>query len=214
MDKTAAVSKIIDCGVIAIIRARNSAGLLPAAAAIVAGGVEVIEFTLNTPDALPLITAAREKLGDRVLVGAGTVLNAAGTVQALQAGAQFIVMPGLDRGAVEAAQEGGVPVIPGGFTPTEVMTAWNWGADLVKLFPASVGGPGYFKSILSPLSDIRLVATGGVSAENAGAFVKAGAVVVGVGGSLVDRNAIQRGEFDRLTEAAANLLEVVQQARR
>jgi len=208
------LARILGRGVVATIRASSSDGLLEAAEAIVAGGIDVVEFTLTTPDALHLIATARARLADRALVGAGTVLDAGDLRAALAAKAQFIVMPTIDRGAVEAAQAAGVPIIPGALTPTEVLTAWQWGADLVKLFPASVGGPDYVKAILGPLPHVRLVPTGGVSAANAAEYIRAGAAAVAVGGNLVDRNAIAAREFDRLTTVAGELVTAVNLARR
>lgn len=213
MDRSAALKRILDGGVIAIHRAPESAGLVAAAEAIVAGGIVAVEFTLTTPEALQLIGAARARLEGKALVGAGTVLNAEQARAVLEAGAQFIVMPALHRGVVETAQAAGVPVMPGAFTPTEVLTAWEWGADLVKLFPASSGGPAYLKAIRGPLPNIRLVPTGGVSAANAADYIRAGAAAVAVGGNLVDPAAIAAGEFWQLTEAARQLIGVVRKAR-
>jgi 2-dehydro-3-deoxyphosphogluconate aldolase / (4S)-4-hydroxy-2-oxoglutarate aldolase len=214
MDKPSALQRILDGGVIAILRASGPAGLVEAAGAIVAGGVVAVEFTLTTPEALWLIGAAREQLGERALVGAGTVLNETEARAALGAGAQFIVTPALRREVVETAQAVGVPVVPGAFTPTEVLTAWEWGADLVKLFPASAGGPAYLQAVRAPLPQVRLVPTGGVSAANAGEYIRAGAAAVAVGGNLVDPAAIAAGAFERLTEAARRLAAVVREARR
>lgn len=207
------LARILRGGVIATIRASSSDGLLETAEAIVAGGIDVVEFSLTTPDALHLIATARARLGDQVLVGAGTVLDVDDLRAALAAKAQFIVMPALDRGAVETARAAGVPVMPGALTPTEVLTAWQWGAELVKLFPASVGGPDYVKAILAPLPQVRLVPTGGVNAANAGEYIRAGAAAVAVGGNLVDRNAIVAREFRRLTVAARELATAVSLAR-
>lgn len=209
----ALLQRILDGGVIAIIRAPGTAGLLEAAEAIVAGGVSAIEFTLTTPDALRLISAARARLGDRALVGVGTVVSADQAQNAIDAGAQFVVMPVLEQGAIAVAREAGLPVMPGAYTPTEVFTAWTWGADLVKLFPASAGGPAYLKAIRAPLPQVRLAPTGGVSAANAGEYIRAGAAAVAVGENLVDRAAIAAGEFHRLTAAARELVSAVQQAR-
>ena len=207
------VQRILDCGVIAIIRAPEARGLIEAAEAIVAGGVTAVEFTLTTPEAARLIGEARERLGERALVGAGTVLSVEQARAVLEAGAQFIVSPTLHHGVVETAQSAGVPVMPGAFTPTEALTAWEWGADLVKLFPASAGGPAYLKAVHAPLPHVRLVPTGGVSVANAGDYIRAGAAAVAVGGQLVDATAIVAGEFGRLTGAARELVEAVRAAR-
>ncbi len=213
MDKALALKRLLDCGVVAIVRASAPTGLVEAAQALFDGGIVAIEFTFTTPDARRLIGAARERLGDQALVGAGTVLNDRDADAAVQAGAQFIVMPVLDHGAVATAQRARVPIMPGAFTPTEILTAWEWGADLVKLFPASVGGPAYLKAVLAPLPQVRLVPTGGVSAANAGEYIHAGAAAVAVGGNLVDPAAIAAGEFHRLTQAARQLVKVVEKSR-
>lgn len=213
MDKFVALKRILDCGVIAIVRAPSSEGLIQAAEAIVAGGIVAVEFTLTTPDAVRLIGAARERLGERALIGAGTVLSEQDAKVVLEAGAQFIVTPALHHGVVETAHSAGVPVMPGAFTPTEVLTAWEWGADLVKLFPASTGGPEYLKAIHAPLPYVGLVPTGGVSAANAGEYIRAGAVAVAVGGNLITPAAIAAQEFWRLTETAQRLIAAVRKGR-
>ena len=209
MDKFVALKRILDCGVIAIVRASSSDGLVEAAEAIVMGGIVAVEFTLTTPDAVRLIGEARERLGERALIGAGTVLSEQDAEAVLEAGAQFVVTPALHQGVVETAHGAGVPVVPGAFTPTEMLTAWEWGADLVKLFPASTGGPEYLKAIHAPLPHVRLVPTGGVSAANASDYIRAGAVAVAVGGNLVDSAAIAAQEFWRLTETAQQLIAAV-----
>lgn len=212
MKRADKIKKIRESGVIAVIRSSQSEGLMQAARSLVAGGIEVLEFTMNTPDVLRLITEGRETLPDDVLVGAGTVLTAEDVRVAVDAGAEFIVMPGFDLEAVQLAQKLDVIIIPGAYTPTEVITAWRAGADLVKLFPASHGGVAYMKSLLAPLSDLLLVPTGGVNAENAADYIRAGAAALAVGGSLVAKEAIQSGEFHRLEAAAINLMQVVKQA--
>jgi 2-dehydro-3-deoxyphosphogluconate aldolase/(4S)-4-hydroxy-2-oxoglutarate aldolase len=213
MDKFVALKRILDCGVIAIVRASSSDGLVEAAEAIVAGGIAAVEFTLTTPDALRLIGAARERLGERALIGAGTILSEQDAKAVLEAGAQFIVTPALHHGVVETAHDAGVPVMPGAFTPTEVLTAWEWGADLVKLFPASAGGPEYLKAIHAPFPHVGLVPTGGVSAANAGEYIRAGAVAVAAGGNLIAPAAIAARKYGRLTETARRLVDAVQKAR-
>lgn len=213
MERPERVTKILESGLIAVIRSSRSDGLVQAAESLAAGGIEVLEFTLNTPDALRLIAEGRERLPKDVLVGAGTVLTAEDVRKAVGAGAEFIVMPGFDLEAVKAAQDLGVVVIPGAYTPTEVITAWRAGADFVKLFPASQGGPAYLRALLGPLPEVRLVPTGGVSVENAAEYIRAGAAAVGVGGKLVDRDALRDGDYRRLEAAASQLIDVVAKAR-
>ncbi len=214
MDKSIALRRILDGGVIAIFRAADSTGLVDAAEAIVEGGVTALEFTLTTPEAMQLIGKARERLGDRALVGAGTVTNSQQARAAIDAGAQFIVMPVVDRGAIETTLAAGASVLPGAFTPTEIFLAHQLGADLVKLFPASLGGPAYVRAILAPLPQVQLVPTGGVTVANAGDYIRAGAAAVAVGSHLTDSVAIAAGEFRRLANSARELVAAVRKARR
>ena len=207
------LSQLQETGVIAVIRSDDSAGLVQAAEALIKGGIRVLEFTLNTPDALTLISETRQIFRDEILVGAGTVLTGEDARNAVDVGAQFIVMPGLDEAIVRTAKELETAVIPGAFTPTEVLKAWQWGADMVKIFPASLGGPAYLRALLAPLSDLRLVPTGGVSATNAGEYIRSGAAAVAVGGNMVSGEVVRSGDFHRLEDAARQLLAVVAEAR-
>jgi len=207
------LAQIEHSGVIAIIRADNSGGLLRAARALVQGGIRAVEFTLNTPDALTLIAEARQSFGDDIVVGAGTALTAEDVRSAVKAGAEFIIMPGLDEDAVKTAKDLGVVIIPGALTPSEAMTAQKWGADMIKIFPASLGGPGYMRSLLAPLPALKLVPTGGVSAANAGEYIRCGAAAVAVGGKMVSGEAIRDGEYHLIEAAAAQLISVVAAAR-
>ena len=214
MPRSHLVRHITATGVIAILRAPDSTGLLAAAEALADGGIRALEFTMNTSDALYLISEARKILGPDVLVGAGTVLNRDAADEAIEAGAQFIVTPGLQRGVIYAAHGAQVLAIPGALTPTEVLTAQRWGADLIKIFPASAHGPEYLKALLGPYPSARMVPTGGVSAENATAYINAGAVAVAAGGQLVDLKAIQRKDFDVLKTEAGRMLNAVAEGRR
>jgi len=208
------LARICECGAVAIIRARASTGLVEAAQALTAGGIEALEFTMNTPEALRLIEDARQALGDDALVGAGTVLDAPAAERAIQAGAQFLVLPGLNRGVVEMAHKHDVLVVPGALTPSEMMTAWGWNVELIKVFPASLGGPAYLRALLGPFSEARLVPTGGVSVENAAEYLRAGAAAVAVGGKLLDQDAILRGDFTRLEALAGQLIAAVHEGRK
>jgi len=200
-------------GVIAIMRAKNSDQLLQAADAIRAGGVCVIEVTMTTPGALSVIEKATSRYGQDVVFGAGTVLDAESARAAILAGAQFIVAPSLNLALVELCRRYSVPVFPGAYTATEIVTAWQAGADMVKVFPASVGGPGLIKALKAPLPQIELVPVGGVRLENAADFIRAGAAALGVGSALVDRRLLEAKDFDALTDRARGFIKAVEEGR-
>src|SRR5947208_6883798 len=168
--------------------------------ALAAGGVTVAEVTFTVPNALDVIRAAKKQLGDRVLLGAGTVLDPETARAALLAGAEFIVAPNLNLDVIRLCQRYDKLVMPGAFTPTEILTAWEAGADIVKVFPADVVGPAFFKAMRGPFPQIRLMPTGGVDLASAAAFLKAGACCLGIGGQLVDAKLVAGGEFDKLRD--------------
>ncbi|MEA3401290.1 MAG: bifunctional 4-hydroxy-2-oxoglutarate aldolase/2-dehydro-3-deoxy-phosphogluconate aldolase [Armatimonadota bacterium] len=204
---------IMDCGMAAVIRAKSSEHLMQVADAINEGGVDVIEVTMTTPDALAVIEETSSKYGDEVLIGVGSVLDAETARMAILSGAEFVVGPCLDRGMIEMAHRYDKPVLPGAFTPTEIKQAWDWGADMVKVFPASVAGPSYFKAILGPLPQIRLVPTGGVNIDTTPEFLRAGAVALCAGSALVDKQAVAEGRFDVVTETARKFREAIDRTR-
>lgn len=196
--------------VVAIVRLDNAEGLLSAAEALRLGGISCIEFTFSTLGALEMLKEASARFGEQVVLGAGTILDPETAVLAIQAGAEFIVTPAFNPRTIEAAKRAGKPIIAGAMTPTEMLAAWESGADLVKVFPASaVGGPGYIRAVLAPLPHLRLVPTGGVSADNAAEYLRAGAVAVGVGGKLVDPDAVRRGNWEAITAEARRLVTAV-----
>ncbi len=201
-------------GLIAIVRLDSSAELVQAAKAIAAGGVSVIEFTLTTPGALRTIEAAVKELGSEVLIGAGTVLDAETARAAILAGAEFVVAPTLNTDVIEMCHRYDKVVIPGAYTPTEILSAWEHGADFVKLFPAEVGGPAYLKAVRAPLPQVKLIPVGGVTLETAGPFIRAGAAALGVGSNLVDKKAVAEGRFTQLTSVAQAMSKAVLEARR
>jgi 2-dehydro-3-deoxyphosphogluconate aldolase/(4S)-4-hydroxy-2-oxoglutarate aldolase len=208
-----AVNRITSCGVVAIVRMDDAAGLGQVAHAIKAGGVDVIEFTMTTPGALDIIAKCTAEFGDSVLLGAGTVLDTETARAAILAGARFLVAPTLNVRVIELAHRYDVATLPGVFTPTEMLTAWEAGSDLLKVFPATALGPQYFKDVLAPLPYLRMVPTGGVSLENTADFIKAGAVAVAVGSNLVDKKAVKEGNWDLLTATARKYVEAVKAAR-
>ncbi|HAL62631.1 MAG TPA: 2-dehydro-3-deoxyphosphogluconate aldolase [Chloroflexi bacterium] len=204
---------IEESGIIAIVRFDRSEQLIEVAKAIKAGGVAIIEFTMTTPNALSIIEESRREFSDEVLLGAGTVLDAETARAAILAGAEFIVAPTLDPDVIEVCRRYSKVVIPGAFSPTEILTAWQWGADFVKVFPASLGGPDYLKAIRGPLPQVKLIPVGGVSLENTGDFIKAGAVAVAVGGNLVKKRAVAEGNFAELTETARQFVAAIRGAK-
>ena len=205
--------KIFQTGIIAIMRAQSSDQLLAAADAILAGGVDVIEVTMTTPGALDTIRQAVAKYSEQVAFGAGSVLDAETARSAILAGAQFIVSPTLNLEMIHICKRYGVPVIPGAYTPTEILTAWEAGADLVKVFPAEVGGPAYIKAIKAPLPQIRLVPVGGVDLNTTAEFIRAGAAAVGVGSALINQKLLDEGNFSEITRRAARFREEVEKGR-
>ncbi len=205
------LKKILDEKIVAIVRLDSGELLVRVAEALNAGGISVIEFTCSTPSALEMIKEASGHFGDGVLVGAGTVLDPETARAAILAGAKFIVNPTINLDTIEMCKRYGKPIIAGAMTPTEMLTVWEAGADLVKVFPASaIGGADYIKAVLAPLPQLRLVPTGGVSADNAAQYLKAGAVVVAVGGNLVDKKAVARGDWATITAEAQKLVSAVQ----
>lgn len=213
MDKAAKLNVIRESGVIAIMRATSSAQLIAAADAIQAGGVRAIEVTMTTPGALDVIREARSRYGQEVLFGAGSVLDAETARAAILAGAEFIVAPTLSLTTIALCNRYGIPVMPGCYTPTEMLAAWEAGADMVKLFPASVGGPELIKAILAPLPQLEIVPVGGVDLDTAAPFIAAGAAALGVGSSLVNQKLLDGGDMQELTRRAAAFIEQVKKGR-
>ena len=213
MAKSEKLDLIRETGVIAIMRAQSSGQLIAAADAIKHGGVNVIEVTMTTPGALSVIAKATERYGEQVLFGAGTVLDAETARSAILAGAGFVVAPTLNLEMIALCNRYGVPIIPGCYTPTEMLTAWEAGADMIKLFPASVGGPGLIKAILAPLPQLEIVPVGGVDLSTAAEFIEKGAVALGVGSSLINQRLLDAGDMEELTRRAAAFIEEVRRGR-
>jgi 2-dehydro-3-deoxyphosphogluconate aldolase/(4S)-4-hydroxy-2-oxoglutarate aldolase len=205
------LARLIEGKVVAVVRLNSGEQLINVAEALKAGGMSNIEFTVSTPGAIDMIKQATARFGDEVLMGAGTVLDPETARAAILAGAEFIVTPALNLATIELCKRYGKPIIPGALTPTEILTAWQAGSDMVKVFPADLGGPGYIKAVLAPLPQVRLVPTGGVSADNAADYLKAGAAAVGVGGKLVDKAAVARGDWQAITAEAQRLMAAVGQ---
>jgi 2-dehydro-3-deoxyphosphogluconate aldolase/(4S)-4-hydroxy-2-oxoglutarate aldolase len=207
MSAHANLERVLDAGIVAILRATNGELLVDVAQALHDGGIDVIEVTFTVPRVLDILSAVRNKLGDRILLGAGTVLDAESARAAMLAGAEFIVTPTVCRPAIEICRRYDKLVMAGAFTPTEILTAWEAGSDIVKVFPADVGGPAYLKAIHGPLPHVRLLPTGGVNLETLADFVRAGASAVGLGTALVEKDALQRRDLLRIRDLAAEYVQ-------
>src|SRR5436190_5917319 len=205
--------QVADAGVVAVIRAPSKDSLTNIANALLAGGVPAVEVTMSTPKAIAGIESLADQLGDKAVIGVGTVLDAATARDAIAAGAQFVVSPAFDPQIVETTRRYGKISIPGAYTPTEILRAWTAGADVVKVFPATTLGPGYFKDILAPLPQIKLTPTGGVDSKTTIAWIKAGAVFVGAGSALVSKDAMDKGDWNAITTSAKAFVEAVKSGR-
>ncbi|MFO7695546.1 MAG: bifunctional 4-hydroxy-2-oxoglutarate aldolase/2-dehydro-3-deoxy-phosphogluconate aldolase [Anaerolineae bacterium] len=213
MDRNQLLTEIIDSGVVAIVRLSSSEGLLRVAKAIAAGGVRHIEFTMTTPGALQTLASAASSLGPDVVLGAGTVLDPETARAAILSGARFIVAPNLNRDVITLCHRYGAVCMPGALTPTEILQAWEWGADVVKVFPADSFGPAYIRAVRAPLPQVRLAPVGGVTIDNTADYMRAGAACVGVGSSLVNDRLIAEADWAGLTARACAFVEAVQTGR-
>ncbi|CAN5586537.1 bifunctional 4-hydroxy-2-oxoglutarate aldolase/2-dehydro-3-deoxy-phosphogluconate aldolase [soil metagenome] len=207
------VSAIEATGVVAIIRMKETARVEAVMEALARGGVRTLEITLTVPGAIDAIRSMSKSLPEGVLLGAGTVLDGPTAHEVIDAGASFVVAPVLNAGTIEACRERDIPVMPGCFTPTEMLQAWQLGADVIKVFPATTLGPGYFKDVRAPLPQLKLMPTGGVTPENAGDWIRAGAVALGIGSALVDNQAVASGDYGRIEHAARLAIANVRAAR-
>jgi 2-dehydro-3-deoxyphosphogluconate aldolase/(4S)-4-hydroxy-2-oxoglutarate aldolase len=213
MGKLELLQGIIDTGVVAIVRLNSSENLMRVAEAIAAGGVRHIEFTMTTPGALSIIEEASARFGDDIIMGAGTVLDAESARAAILAGARFIVAPNFSPAVIEICNRYSVVSMPGALTPTEILQAWECGADVVKVFPADTFGPAYIKAVLAPLPQVRLAPVGGVGPDNIADYMRAGAVCAGIGSSLVNSRLIADQDWAALTARAKALIEGVKAGR-
>ncbi len=200
-------------GVVAIVRTADPSTVRPIVEAIAAGGVRAIEITFTVPDAVGLIRTLSKELPDDILLGAGTVLEPEAALQAIDAGAHFIVSPVFNPEVVRAAHRRDVAAVPGCLTPTEILAAWEAGADAVKLFPAGAVGPQYLRDLRGPMPQVRLLPTGGLTVKNVAEWIRAGAMAVGMGTALLDPKAIAEGRLDVLTARARSMMEAVRVAR-
>lgn len=204
---------VLENGIVAVIRAEQSERLVDVAEALHAGGVHVMEVTFTVPQPVQVLERVAQRLGDKVLLGAGTVLDAETARAAILAGARFIVAPNTNLDVIRLCRRYSTLVMPGAMTPTEVVAAWEAGADIVKVFPSDVLGPQYLKALSGPLPQILLMPTGGVNLETAERFLAAGACALGIGGSLVEPKAVARGDMGRIESLARQYVEIVAQFR-
>lgn len=212
-DKAQQLERVLDRGIVAIIRAPSGELLADVAEALYEGGIDVIEVTFTVPGILDILNQVRNRLAGKILLGAGSVLDTETARSAILAGAEYIVSPAVNIDVIKMCQRYGKLVMPGAFTPTEVLTAWEAGADIVKIFPADVGGPAYLNALHGPLPQVRLMPTGGVNLETLESFVKAGACAVGLGTALVEKQAVETGNLKRIRDLAGQYVELMKKAR-
>jgi 2-dehydro-3-deoxyphosphogluconate aldolase/(4S)-4-hydroxy-2-oxoglutarate aldolase len=212
--KEKAIGKIREIGLVPIVRAPSAEDAMLAAEAIIAGSIGILEVTMTVPNAIQVLEKLTDKFGDKILLGAGTILDPETCRAAFLAGAQFIVTPSLNLQVIEMARRYSKPCMPGALTPTEVVTAWQAGADMVKIFPCGpVGGAKYIKALKGPFPQIDFIPTGGVNLETTPDFIKAGAAAVAVGGELVDLKALREGKLEVISANALLYVEAVRAAR-
>ena len=211
--KTDIITRLTDPGIIAVVRAQKAEQVIPLSEALLAGGVIAIEITMTTPNAIAAIREARQKLGERALIGVGTVLDLNTCRSALEAGAEFVVTPVLRPEFVPVVHAADKALMLGAYTPTEAQIAHEAGADFIKIFPADTLGPGYIKGIRAPLPHLRIVPTGGVDVHNIADFLNAGCAALGVGSSLVSAKILQDANWPELTRKAAAFVAATQQAK-
>jgi 2-dehydro-3-deoxyphosphogluconate aldolase / (4S)-4-hydroxy-2-oxoglutarate aldolase len=214
MTKQEVAERIFEIGIVPVVRAASAKQGMQAAEAVCAGGIPIVEMTMTVPGAIDLISQLAKSMGSQVLVGAGTVIDAETAQRCIDAGAEFLVSPGFDLETVELANRAGKLVMSGALTPTEVITAWKAGSDLVKIFPCgSVGGAKHIQALKGPLPHIPMVPTGGVNLASAAEFIRAGAAALGVGGELVSPMALRSGNTNEIVETARKFMSIVRETR-
>ncbi len=214
MTRQQILSFITDIGIVPVVRTTSAENAVKAVEAIYKGGIRAAEITMTVPGAIRALEKVADALGDKIVLGAGTVLDPETVRATMLAGAEFFVSPSLKLATIEMVRRYSKVVMPGALTPTEVLTAWDAGADIVKIFPCgNVGGPKYIKALRAPFPHIEMIPTGGVNLETAGEFLKAGACAVAVGAELVDAKSVREGRFDLIEEKARQYLATVARAR-
>jgi 2-dehydro-3-deoxyphosphogluconate aldolase/(4S)-4-hydroxy-2-oxoglutarate aldolase len=214
MAKEQTLAAILEIGIVPIVRADTAALATKAAKAVCLSGIGSLEITMTVPGAIRVLEKVADEFGDQIILGAGTVLDPETARACMLAGAEFFVTPSLNVKTIEMCRRYSKPIMPGALTPTEVMTAWETGADMVKIFPCgNMGGPSYIKALKAPLPQVHMVPTGGVTLDNAAAFLKAGASAIAVGSELVSKKALASGDFRAIEKTAKQFLKVVREAR-
>ncbi len=213
MSRVDDLQHVLEHGMVAILRAPSGEQLVNVARALQEGGIDVIEITMTVPNALKIVSQVRKELGSKALLGAGSVLDPETARAAMLAGAEYIVCPTVNTDIIRLCNRYDKLVMPGAFTPTEVLAAWEAGGDIVKIFPADVGGPSYLKALHGPLPHVRLMPTGGVNLETLQDFVQAGACAVGLGSALVEKQAVLEGDMDHISNLAAQYVALMHAAR-
>jgi 2-dehydro-3-deoxyphosphogluconate aldolase/(4S)-4-hydroxy-2-oxoglutarate aldolase len=208
-------TKILEIGIVPVVRAASAQQAMEAAEAVCAGGIPIVEITMTVPGAIDVITQLVNSIGKDVLIGAGTVLDAEAAQRCINAGAQFLVSPGFDLATVQLAKQQRKLMMAGALTPTEVIAAWKAGSDFVKIFPCgTVGGAKYIKALKAPLPQVPMIPTGGVNLNTAADFIQAGAAALGIGGELVSADGLKSGNVKIISEAARLYVDIVREARR
>jgi len=213
MNKSEVLTRIIDAGVVAVIRMKDTNRLLNVIEALRVGGVKSMEITMTVPGAVDIIRQLSKAVPEDVLIGAGTVVEEETAAKVIEAGATFVVGPVLNLNIVSLCVKRCIAVMPGCYTPSEILTGWKAGADIIKVFPATSLGPKYFKDLRGPFPDIRLMPTGGVTIDNVGEWIAAGACAVGIGSDLLDKKAIEEERYEVLTQRAARMVQNVKMAK-
>jgi 2-dehydro-3-deoxyphosphogluconate aldolase/(4S)-4-hydroxy-2-oxoglutarate aldolase len=214
MTKQEIAMRVAEIGIVPVVRAATAKQGMQAAEAVCAGGIPIVEMTMTVPGAIDLIAQISKSMGSDVLIGAGTVTDAGIAQRCIDAGAQFLVSPGFDLETVKLANRLGTLIMAGGLTPTEVITAWKAGSDLVKIFPCgTVGGAKYIKALKAPLPHIPMIPTGGVNLNTAAEFIQAGSAALGIGGELVSASALQSGNTGEIVETARKFVAIVRETR-
>ena len=213
MSRDDTLTRVFNSGIVAVVRAPSRERLVEVAQALRKGGVEAIEIAFTVPGAHRVLEQVADRLGDEILLGAGTVLDPETARTALLAGAEFIVAPTVNLDVIRLCHRYDKAVMPGALTPTEVLSAWEAGADVVKVFPSDLTGPRYLKALHGPLPQVRLMPTGGVNLETAADFLRAGAFALGVGGALVERKAVLAGDVERIESVARQFVQIVTETR-
>jgi 2-dehydro-3-deoxyphosphogluconate aldolase/(4S)-4-hydroxy-2-oxoglutarate aldolase len=215
MKKEAILSAIMEIGIVPVVRTDSAEGAIQAIEAVYRGGIRAAEITMTVPGAIRALEKLADEFGDRIVLGAGTVLDPETARACILAGAEFLVSPSLNVATIEIARRYSKIIMPGALSPTEVLAAWQAGGDIIKIFPCSaVGGAKYIKALRAPFPQIEMIPTGGVTLETAGDFLKAGACAVAVGAELIDSAHIHKGRFDVFEERARRFLDAIAQARR